>query len=74
MNRFGPMFAARIRKRRVQAMRQHTHWRWHLDEVYVRAQGEMKYLWRAVDQEGEAPESLGRVVWRVAATAPGPPP
>ena len=74
VNRFGPMFAARIRKRRVQAMRQHTHWRWHLDEVYVRVQGEMKHLWRAVDQEGEAPESLGRVVWRVAATAPGPPP
>ena len=44
VNRFGPMFAARIRQRRVQAMRQHTHWRWHLDEVYVRVQGEMKYL------------------------------
>jgi putative transposase len=58
VNRFGPMFAARIRKRRVQAMRQHTHWRWHLDEVYVRVQGEMKYLWRAVDHEGEVLESF----------------
>ena len=58
VNRFGPMFAARIRKRRVQAMRQHTHWRWHLDEVYVRVQGEMKHLWRAVDQEGEVLESF----------------
>jgi transposase-like protein len=52
-NRFGPMFAAKIRSRRVQAMRQHTHWRWHLDEVYVRVQGEMRFLWRAVDHEGE---------------------
>ena len=26
-NRFGPMFAGEIRKKRVQAMRQHTHWR-----------------------------------------------
>jgi hypothetical protein len=40
------MFASTIRKRRVQAMRQHTHWRWHLDEIYVRVQGEMRYLWR----------------------------
>src|SRR5579875_463202 len=58
VNRFGPMFASEIRKRRVQAMRQHTHWRWHLDEVYVRVQGEMKYLWRAVDHEGEVLESF----------------
>lgn len=30
-NRFGPMFAAEIRRKRVQRMRSHTHWRWHLD-------------------------------------------
>lgn len=47
------MFAGEIRKKRVQAMRQHTHWRWHLDEVYVRINGEMRPLWRAVDHEGE---------------------
>jgi putative transposase len=58
VDRFGPMFASTIRKRRVQAMRQHTHWRWHLDEVYVRVQGEMRYLWRAVDHEGEVLESF----------------
>jgi hypothetical protein len=34
------MFAAEIRQRRVQAMRQHTHWKWHLDEVYVKINGE----------------------------------
>jgi putative transposase len=58
VNRFGPMFASRIRAKRVKGMRQHTHWRWHLDEVYVRVQGEMRYLWRAVDHEGEVPESF----------------
>jgi putative transposase len=57
-NRFGPMFAAEIRRKRVQAMRQHTHWRWHLDEVYVKINGEMHYLWRAVDHEGEVLESF----------------
>ncbi len=31
-NRFGPMFAAEIRKRRVAHMRGYPQWRWHLDE------------------------------------------
>jgi putative transposase len=57
-NRFGPMFAGEIRRRRVQRMRQFTHWRWHLDEVYVKINGEMRYLWRAVDHEGEVLESF----------------
>jgi hypothetical protein len=48
-NRFGPMFAAEIRKKRVDRMRGNTHWRWHLDEVYVKINGEMRYLWRPVD-------------------------
>ena len=56
-NRFGPMFAAEIRTKRVDRMRSHTHWRWHLDEVYVKINGEMRYLWRAVDHEGEVLES-----------------
>jgi putative transposase len=56
-NRFGPMFAAEIRKKRVQTMRGFTHWRWHLDEVYVKINGEMHYLWRAIDHEGEVLES-----------------
>ncbi len=55
-NRFGPMFAADIRRRRVRAMRAFTHWRWHLDEVYGKINGEMHYLWRAVDHEGEVLE------------------
>ena len=56
--RFEPMFAAEIRRKRVDRMRQHTHWRWHVDEVYVRINGEMRYLWRAVDHEGEVLESF----------------
>jgi putative transposase len=37
-------------------MRGFRHWRWHLDEVYVKIGGEMRYLWRAVDHEGEVLE------------------
>ena len=51
-NRFGPMFAAQIRKRRIHH-RSYSNWRWHLDEVFVRINGETHYLWRAVDHEGE---------------------
>ena len=57
-NRFGPMFAAEIRSKRVQAMRAHRHWRWHLDEVYVKINGGTHHLWRAVDHEGEVLESI----------------
>ena len=57
-NRFGPMFAAEIRRKRVDRMRAFTHWRWHLDEVYVRINGVQHYLWRAVDHEGEVLESF----------------
>src|SRR5476649_266125 len=55
-NRFGPMFAAQIRKKRIQARRGMPEWRWHLDEVFVRINGETHYLWRAVDHEGEVLE------------------
>ena len=54
-NRFGPMFAAQIRKRRIHH-RSYSNWRWHLDEVFVRINGETHYLWRAVDHEGEVLE------------------
>ncbi len=55
-NRFGPMFAAEIRKKRSASMRTHIQWRWHLDEVFVRINGDIYYLWRAVDHEGEVLE------------------
>lgn len=56
-NRFGSLFAADIRKRRVD-YRSYSNWRWHLDEVFVRINGETHYLWRAVDHEGEVLESF----------------
>ena len=52
-NRFGPMFAAEIRKRRIRRGMSGSPWRWHLDEVFVKINGEQRYLWRAVDHEGE---------------------
>ena len=55
-NRFGPLFASEIRKKRVAAHRNWVQWRWHLDEVFVRINGETFYLWRAVDHEGEVLE------------------
>jgi len=45
--RFGTDFAARLRKRRPKPGDT-----WHMDEVYLRINGELFYLWRAVDQHG----------------------
>jgi putative transposase len=56
-NRLGPLFAADVRRQRGSRMRGFRHWKWHLDEVYVKINGEMHYLWRAVDHEGEVLES-----------------
>jgi putative transposase len=55
--RFGPMFAAEIRKRRIEGLRS-SRWRWNLDEMFVKINGEQHYLWRAVDHEGEVLESF----------------
>ena len=57
-NRFGPMFAAEIRKKRVAHMRGYPQWRWHLDEAFVKINGKLCYLWRAVDHEGEVLEAV----------------
>ena len=57
-NRFGPMFAAEIRRKRIQQLRAFSNWQWHLDEVFVKINGETHYLWRAVDHEGEVLESF----------------
>ena len=51
------MFAAEIRKRRIEGMKS-SRWRWHLDEIFVKISGERRYLWRAVDHEGEVLESF----------------
>jgi ribosomal protein L31 len=42
-NRFGPMFAAEIRKRRAHH-RSYSQWRRHVDEVFVRINGETHYI------------------------------
>ena len=55
-NRFGPMFAAEIRRKRIDRMRAFSNWRWHVDELFVKINGETHYLWRAVDHEGEVLE------------------
>jgi putative transposase len=38
-------------------MRGYPQWRWHLDEVFVKVKGKLRYLWRAVDHEGEVLEA-----------------
>ena len=56
-HRFGPMFANEIRKRRIGGLK-FSRWQWHLDEIFVKINGERHYLWRAVDHEGEVLESF----------------
>jgi putative transposase len=56
-HRFGPLFASEIRKRRIEGMKS-SQCRWHLDEMFVKINGERHYLWRAVDDEGEVLESF----------------
>jgi hypothetical protein len=53
VNHFGPKIAAGLRKRRPKP---HTTWR--LDEVYLKIDGRMVYLWRAGDAEGEVLDVL----------------
>ncbi|MBO6798627.1 IS6 family transposase, partial [Maricaulis sp.] len=55
-NRFGPLFAKSIRKQRVQNTN-YSNWTWYLDEVFVKINGELHYLWRSVDHEGEVLEA-----------------
>ncbi len=57
-NRFGLIFAAEIRRKRVQQLRVFSKWKWHVDEVFVKVNGKRYYLWRAVDHEGEVLEAV----------------
>jgi putative transposase len=45
--KFGAEFAKRLRRRRPRPGDT-----WHLDEVFIRIRGVLRYLWRAVDQHG----------------------
>jgi putative transposase len=51
--KFGQAYAAQIRKQRPRGSE-----RWHLDEVFIRINGKISYLWRAVDDEGEVLDVL----------------
>jgi transposase-like protein len=53
VNKFGPLIAANIRRRRGPPTG-----RWHLDEMVVKIAGRRMYLWRAVDDEGEVLDVL----------------
>jgi putative transposase len=45
--KFGAAYAAGLRRRRPKAGDN-----WHLDEVFIKVNGQRQYLWRAVDQDG----------------------
>ena len=51
--RFGPAYARRLRRRRGRMGDT-----WYLDEVFVTIQGRQQYLWRAVDEDGDAIDIL----------------
>jgi putative transposase len=51
--KFGQAYANGLRRRRVQPGD-----KWHLDEVFLRINGELKYLWRAVDADGNVLDIL----------------
>ena len=52
------MIHAELRKKRTGRMRALSGCRWHLDEVFMKINGEHQYLWRAVDHEGEVLEAF----------------
>ncbi len=56
--RSGPMFASGIRRKRADQLRSWPQWRWLLDEMFVKINGERYDLWRAVDHKGELLESF----------------
>ncbi|MEY9968907.1 putative transposase [Streptacidiphilus sp. MAP12-16] len=51
---FGSDYARRLRRRRPNPGED----KWHLDEAFIKIQGEHKYLWRAVDQNGMVLDTL----------------
>ena len=51
--KFGPDYARKLKRK--QGRLGDT---WHLDEVFVKIQGRLHYLWRAVDQDGDVIDIL----------------
>ena len=54
--KFGPDYACRLKRKAAGG-----HDIWHLDEVVISINGEKRYLWRAVDQEGYVLDELVQV-------------
>lgn len=52
-NRFGPKYAGKLKKRCGRLGDA-----WFLDEVFIKIRGELHYLWRAVDQDGDTIDIL----------------
>ena len=50
---FGPQYARRLRRRRGRMGDT-----WHLDELFINIQGQQRYLWRAVDEDGDVIDIL----------------
>ena len=48
-NKLGPIVARELKKKREHKP---SNWRWHTDEVFVKINGKLHYLWRAIDHEG----------------------
>ena len=51
--KFGGEYAGRLKRRRAQPGD-----KWHVDEVFLSINGEWRYLWRAVDQDGNTLDIL----------------
>jgi putative transposase len=51
--KFGPGYARSLKRRQGRLGDS-----WHLDEVFIRINGQQQYLWRAVDQDGDVIDIL----------------
>jgi putative transposase len=51
--KFGPDYARKLKRRQGRLGDV-----WHLDEVFIRINGQQQYLWRAVDQDGDVIDIL----------------
>ena len=51
--KFGPLFAEELRRREVRCGKT-----WHVDEVFLRMNGQRVYLWRAIDEHGQVLDIL----------------
>ncbi|MEU8653605.1 IS6 family transposase [Streptomyces sp. NPDC048737] len=53
--KFGSAYAGALRRRRPRPGD-----KWHLDEVFIKINGRLQYLWRAINQDGSVLDILGQ--------------